>query len=353
MTIATQPSPSMSDSNDSHHSNTTSSLLSVSIVLPFYNEEDNAAAMIERINAVPTLHDYRVEIIAVNDGSDDRTLERLLEAQKASKIPLRVLELQRNFGQTAAMQAGIDAAKGGVVVTLDGDLQNDPDDIPMMVETLIRDDLDLVVGWRKARKDKLILRKIPSKIANRLIGKVTGVRLHDYGCSLKVYRASVIKQVKLYGEMHRFIPAWVACHVPKNRISEVPVKHHARTHGESKYGISRVVRVLIDLLSVVFFMRFRARPAHFFGTVGMVLGALGGGMLGWLAIQKFLFDHDIGQRPMLVVGVMLVLAAVQLMTTGVVAEILSRVYYESSSRKAYQACEYPAPGEENTKAGDA
>lgn len=143
--------------------------------------------------------------------------------------------------------------------------------------------------------------------------------------------------------MHRFIPARVACHVPKNRISEVPVKHHARTHGESKYGISRVVRVLIDLLSVVFFMRFRARPAHFFGTVGMVLGALGGGMLGWLAIQKFLFDHDIGQRPMLVVGVMLVLAAVQLMTTGVVAEILSRVYYESSSRKAYQACEYPAP----------
>ncbi len=353
MTIATQPSPAVSVCHDSPSTQTGLSLHSVSIVLPFYNEEDNAAAMIERINAVSALHSYEVEIIAVNDGSDDNTLQKLLEAQQVSQLPLRVLDLQRNFGQTAAMQAGIDAALGGVVVTLDGDLQNDPEDIPMMVETLIRDDLDLVVGWRKDRKDKLILRKIPSKIANRLIGKVTGVRLHDYGCSLKVYRASVIKQVKLYGEMHRFIPAWVACHVPKHRISEVPVKHHARTHGESKYGISRVIRVLIDLLSVVFFMRFRARPAHFFGSVGMILGALGGGMLGWLAIQKFLFDQDIGQRPMLIVGVMLVLAAIQLMTTGVVAEMLSRVYYESSSRKAYQACEYPAPGGKKLSGEDA
>jgi glycosyltransferase involved in cell wall biosynthesis len=188
---------------------------------------------------------------------------------------VRVVALMRNFKQTAAMQAGLDAARGDVIVTMDGDLQNDPIDIPRMVGRLLREDLDLVAGWRKNRKDGMILRKIPSKIANRLIARITGVHLQDYGCSLKAFRATAIKNVRLYGEMHRFIPAWLATVTTPRKIAQEVVTHHARMFGESKYGISRTFRVILDLIFVYFFMRFRTRPGHFFGGIGLGLGALG------------------------------------------------------------------------------
>ena len=214
-------------------------------------------------------------------------------------------------------------------------MQNDPADIPAMIKELQERDLDLLVGWRKNRKDTLIMRKIPSRIANRLIRKVTGVNLHDYGCSLKVYRASVMKRVRLYGEMHRFIPAWVATAVPPSRIGETVVNHNERLSGESKYGISRTFRVIIDLLFMWFFMRYRARPGHLFGTIGLAFGLIGSLILSWLGIDKFILGNDIGGRPLLLAGVMLVITSIQFLTTGIIAEMLSRIYFESSSRNAY------------------
>ena len=233
------------------------------------------------------------------------------------------------------MQAGIDAAQGRLIATMDGDLQNDPKDIPSMVSELERRELDLLVGWRKNRQDGLLLRKIPSWCANYLIGRITGVKLHDYGCSLKIYRASIIKQVKLMGEMHRFIPAWVAGVVPSSRIGEMPVTHHARQHGVSKYGISRTFRVILDLLSVMFFMRYKARPGHFFGSLGLGFGAIAALILFYLFVDKFIMGHDIGTRPMLMVGVVFLLSSVQLITTGILAEMIARTYYRDDASPNY------------------
>ena len=204
-----------------------------------------------------------------------------------------------------------------------------------MVEAIEARELDLLVGWRKNRQDGLFLRKIPSWCANYLIGKITGVKLHDYGCSLKIYQASIIKQVKLMGEMHRFIPAWVAGVVPSSRIGEMPVTHHARQHGTSKYGISRTFRVILDLLSVLFFMRYKARPGHFFGSIGLAAGALSTIILLYLFVDKFLLGNDIGGRPMLIVGVMLFLSSVQLITTGILAEMMARIYSGENDTPPY------------------
>lgn len=307
----------------------------VSIIIPFFNEEGNIFPIIEKIHGVLDGYNYAWELVLVNDGSIDRTAIELEQVRDQYGNHVRIIELQRNFGQTAAMQAGIDTAKGSILITMDGDMQNDPADIPGMVETYIKDDLDLLVGWRKDRKDKLLLRKIPSLMANRLIGRVTGVYMHDYGCSFKVYRASVIKNIRLYGEMHRFIPAWVAAVVPPHRIAEKVVRHNERTIGQSKYGISRTFRVLIDLLSVWFFMKFKARPGHFFGSIGLGLGGLGVGILSWLGFDKFVLGNDIGTRPLLLVGVVMVIASLQFLTTGVLAELMSRIYFENSNQRAY------------------
>lgn len=278
---------------------------------------------------------YAWELILVNDGSRDRTQEELEMCKEQYGTHLHILELQRNFGQTAAMQAGIDAARGDILVTLDGDLQNDPSDIPDMVAQLITKDLDLLVGWRKDRKDALLLRKIPSRLANYLIGKITGIKLHDYGCSLKVYKASVIKRVRLYGEMHRFIPAWVAAVAPAQRISEQVVRHYPRTVGQSKYGLSRTFRVLIDLLSVWFFMNFKARPGHFFGSIGLVFLMLSILIFGLLGYDKYILGQDIGTRPLLLVGVVFMISSLQFFTTGILAELLSRIYFETGKRSSY------------------
>ena len=325
----------------------TNSVDTVSIIVPFYNEEGNVLPLVERVSEALANFEHPWELVLVDDGSADQTLKRLHEAADKFGSYVHIVELQRNFGQTAAMQAGIDESCGSLLVTLDGDLQNDPADIPGMIKELQERDLDLLVGWRKNRKDTLVMRKIPSRIANRLIRKVTGVHLHDYGCSLKVYRASVMERVRLYGEMHRFIPAWVATAVPPSRIGEKVVNHNERLSGESKYGISRTFRVVIDLLFMWFFMRFRARPGHLFGTIGLAFGLVGTLILTWLGVDKFIMGNDIGGRPLLMAGVMLVITSIQFLTTGIIAELLTRIYFESSNRNAYVV----RPNGDNTDRG--
>lgn len=307
----------------------------LSVVIPLYNEEENVVPLLERIHRAFAEYPGGWELILVDDGSSDGTNHGLHEHAAAYGAHVRILTLQRNFGQTAAMQAGIDSARGDVIATLDGDLQNDPSDIPRLVQRLLDEDLDLIVGWRHRRQDNLWLRKVPSRIANRLIGKITGVRLHDYGCSLKVYRASVIRNVRLYGEMHRFIPAWVAVYTAPARIKEEPVQHHARRFGQSKYGISRTFRVIVDLLSVYFFMRFLSRPGHFFGRLGLIFGFVGGLVLTYLLALKLFWGADIGQRPLLLTGVLFMLMGVQFLTTGILGELMARTYFATGQTRPY------------------
>jgi len=307
----------------------------LSLVVPVFNEEESVGPLVDRICLAMENYADRWELILIDDGSTDATLANARKHIGREGLTLRIVELQRNFGQTAAMQAGIDAATGRLIATMDGDLQNDPKDIPSMVAELERRQLDLLVGWRKNRQDGLLLRKIPSWCANYLIGRITGVKLHDYGCSLKIYRASVIKQVKLMGEMHRFIPAWVAGVVPSSRIGEMVVTHHARQHGQSKYGISRTFRVILDLLSVMFFMRYKARPGHFFGSLGLGLGAISVLVMLYLLFDKFVMGDDIGTRPLLMVGIVFMLSSVQLITTGILAEMIARTYYRDDTSPNY------------------
>ena len=307
----------------------------VSLVVPLYNEADSVAPLLVRVHQALAGYRYPWELILVSDGSADDT-ERVMQqgiAQYGGHV--RSITLQRNFGQTAAMQAGIDAARGDVIATLDGDLQNDPADIPRMVQRLLDEDLDLLVGWRKDRKDNLWLRTIPSRIANWLIGRMTEVRLHDYGCSLKVYRTQVIKNVRLYGEMHRFIPAWMAAHTATSRIKEEVVAHSPSQFGVSKYGLSRTFRVIMDLLSVYFFIRFRARPGHYFGGIALAFGGIGFIGMGYLFTLKIFFGESIGTRPLFMVSVLLIVMAVQFLTTGVLSELIARTYFESGQARSY------------------
>lgn len=308
----------------------------LSVVIPMYDEIDNVEPLVARVHR--GLADYAGpwELICVDDGSRDGTGRRLAEVAERYGPHVRVIRLRRNFGQTAAMQAGFDTARGELIATLDGDLQNDPADIPRMVEELLERDLDLLQGWRRKRQDDLLLRKIPSRIANLLIGKVTGVSLHDYGCSLKIYRSEVIQELTLLGEMHRFIPVWVAGVTAPSRIGETEVAHQARQFGASKYGISRTFRVLLDLLAAFFFLRFGSRPGHFFGSIGILFGAIGGLMMADLLVVKFLLGQDIGQRPMLFVSILFLVASIQFLTTGVLAELLTRTFYASSNRSHHR-----------------
>jgi len=311
----------------------------LSVVIPFYNEGENVDHLVEELHEAMAGSPWRWEAVLVDDGSEDDTVARMEGAREKFGAHITVVALQRNFGQTAATQAGIDMASGEMVATLDGDRQNDPADILPLARRLLDEGLDLVVGWRKNRKDGFILRRIPSILANRLIGRVTGVRLHDYGCSLKVYRSSVLRSVRLYGEMHRFIPAWFASATAPGRIAEEVVNHRPRVAGRTKYGIGRTWKVLLDLLSVHFFMRYWTRPGHFFGSIGLAFGAVGGLILAYLGWVKFGLGEDIGTRPLLLVGVVLVIASLQFLTTGIVTELLTRTYFESTDAKPYLARE--------------
>jgi len=305
----------------------------VSIVIPVYNEEENLPDLVERVGLALEPSGRSFELICVDDGSRDDSAAVL--AQLTDGRPwLKPLFLIRNYGQSAALQAGFDAARGDIIATLDGDLQNDPADIPGLLQLLDeRPDVDVISGWRKDRQDKTLSRKIPSVIANGIISRVTGVRLHDYGCALKLYRAQVIRDLKLYGELHRFIPA-LAAEVGAN-IIEVPVRHHARTRGQSKYGIDRTVRVILDLLWIKFFIRFLHRPIQAFGGLGLGMLSIGLLILAWLTFDKLALGHDIGGRPLLLLGVLLALIGVQLVATGVLGELLTRIYHEPEGRPQY------------------
>jgi len=312
----------------------------LSVVVPMYDEVENVEPLLDAIADALADHPSPWELVAVDDGSRDGTAKALLAHAARLGPHVRVVRLLRNYRQTAAMQAGIDAARGDVIVTMDGDLQNDPRDIPRLVGRLLREDLDLVAGWRRDRQDRLFLRRIPSALANGLIRRMTGLEFQDLGCSLKAFRASVLREVRLYGEMHRFIPAWLATVTSPDRMAEEPVTHHGRARGQSKYGLSRTFRVLVDLVSVVFFLQFRARPAHFFGGLGLAVLSVGGGILGYLLSLKLL-GESIGGRPLLALGFFCVLGGLQFLTTGVLAELLVRIYFETRHAQPYHAVPEP------------
>jgi len=316
--------------------------LKVSVVIPIYNEEANVAELVARVGAAMRRTGKSFELICVDDGSRDGSAAAL-EVLAAERPWLKPLYLIRNYGQSAALQAGFDAAQGEIIVTLDGDLQNEPDDIPELLKILDqRPEVDVISGWRKERQDRTVSRKLPSAAANAVISRVTGVKLHDYGCALKLYRADVIRGLRLYGELHRFIPA-LAAEVGAN-IVEVPVRHHARTRGVSKYGIDRTFRVLLDLLWIKFLMRFLHRPLQAFGAVGLALGAIGFLILAWLTYEKLALDAEIGGRPLLLLGVLLALIGVQLVATGLIGELLTRIYHEPQGRPQYLLRRQPRKG---------
>lgn len=303
----------------------------VSFVVPIYNEEDNVALLYQELVDVANQAKLNTEFVFVDDGSSDKTLENLRVVSRLDKR-VKIIELRRNFGQTAAMSAGFDHAEGSIVVTMDGDLQNDPHEVPKMIQKL-NEGYDIVAGWRKNRQDKVLSRIIPSMIANKIISRTTKVELHDYGCSLKVFRAEIIKNIKLYGEMHRFIPA-VASQLGV-RMVEVPVNHRARQFGNSKYGISRTIRVILDLLTVQFLLGFATRPLHLFGFIGFASSLLGSGILSYLTFERLFLGVPLSNRPVLLLGVMLVLIGLQFICSGLLAEVMVRTYHESQGKKIY------------------
>jgi glycosyltransferase involved in cell wall biosynthesis len=305
--------------------------MELSIVIPVYNEEENVEPLIQEINAAVRPLGMRYEIIAVDDGSKDNTFPAL--AQMYQNEPhLRVLKLKRNFGQTAALAAGLAHANGEVVVIMDGDGQNDPADIPALLAELDRGN-DLVSGWRYARQDALLSRRLPSMIANRLISWATRLKLHDYGCTLKAMRKDVAKNLKLYGEMHRFIPA--IAYERGARIAELKVRHRPRSHGKSNYGIGRTLRVILDLLTVKFLISYSTRPAHVFGPVGIASVVVGFLIAAYLTIQKLVYQAAIGGRPLLLLAILLIFIGFQFITMGLLGEMLARTYHETQDRPIY------------------
>lgn len=302
--------------------------MKLSVVVPVYNEEDNIAPLENAIN--DALSGIEHEIIFVDDGSSDETVKRIL----ASSSPnITLISFARNFGQTSAMAAGIDHASGDYIATLDGDLQNDPADIPMLIKLLEEGGYDIVAGKRAKRQDGLMLRKIPSKIANMLIRRITRVNISDYGCTLKLFRSSLAKQLDLYGELHRFIP--ILAHISGAKITEIEVRHHARKFGTSKYGLNRTFKVLSDLMLMFFFLKFRQKPMHLFGTIGFGMFMAGGLIELWMLAEKIM-GNSISGRPLFYIGILLIIMAVQFITSGFLAELMMRTYFESQNKKPYR-----------------
>ncbi len=302
----------------------------LSVIVPVYNEYENIPLLYdEAVRALETISDW--ELILVNDGSKDNSLEALKELAVKDPLHVRVINLRRNFGQTAAIAAGIDHASGEIIVLMDADLQNDPSDIPAMLDKL-NEGYDLVSGWRKDRKDNL-LRTFPSKIANKLICRVTGVYLHDYGCTLKAYRREVIKGFRLYGEMHRFIPAYADSFGAK--IVEMPVKHHPRIHGQAKYGLERTMKVLLDLFTVKFLSSYEDKPIYLFGGTGMVLSGVSLLVLLFLAVRRIFWGISVMASPLFIMAIMVFILGFQSVLMGLIAELLVRTYHESQGKTVY------------------
>lgn len=304
--------------------------MTVSVVVPLYNEEENVHELHSSLKGVLDSIGAEYEIIYVDDGSTDNTLALIQKIQSEDNSVL-IISLRRNFGQTAAFAAGFDYSKGDIIVTIDGDLQNDPNDIPKLLN-LIKDN-DIVSGWRKKRKDPFFSRRLPSILANWLISKVTGVSLHDYGCSLKAYRKDVIKNLKLYGDMHRFIPAVASWYGV--RIAEVETTHHPRKRGKSKYGISRTMKVVLDLITVKFLQSFSTKPLQFFGPLGLLSGVAGFLISLYLSFEKFIIGSDIGGRPLLLLGALLIIVGIQFIGMGLLGEIMVRIYHETQKKPIY------------------
>jgi glycosyltransferase involved in cell wall biosynthesis len=307
----------------------------VSVVVPIYNEVESIPHLLEAIASTLTASELSYEIICVDDGSSDGSAD-FLRREAQTRNDLKAVILRRNYGQTAAMSAGFNHALGKAIVTLDADLQNDPVDIPMLLAKL-EEGYDLVSGWRKNRQDGALKRLLPSKIANWLIRRTTSVNIHDYGCSLKAYRAELVADMNLYGELHRFLPA--LAYIEGARITEIPVRHHARRFGQSKYGLSRTFRVLMDLLTILFMKKFLTRPMHVFGLWGLISMLSGGAIAIYLTFVKLAFHQDIGDRPLLILAVLLLVTGVQLFCFGLLAELLMRTYHESQGRPIYRVRE--------------
>jgi glycosyltransferase involved in cell wall biosynthesis len=303
----------------------------ISVVVPMRNESPNVRPLYDELIATLDAYGRPFEIVAIDDGSTDDTFAQLAGLQ-AQDPRLRVIRFRRNFGQTAAFAAGFAHARGEFIVTSDGDGQNDPRDIPAMVERA-RTGPDIVAGWRKNRKDAFINRRLPSMIANAVISFATGVKLHDYGCSLKVFRADVVKSMRLYGEMHRFLPAIAA--EQGVEIVEHVVNHRRRMHGKSKYGISRTIRVVLDLMTVKFLSSYSTRPLQMFGGMGLAMVTTGSLVCAWLVYVKFFQHEGIADRPLLLLGVLMILGGIQLVMTGLLGEMLSRTYHESQNKPTY------------------
>lgn len=302
----------------------------LSIVIPVFNEEENLRPLHQELTAALEAHSY--ELIYVDDGSIDGSREVLKEIAKSDPMHTHVIELRRNFGQTAAIAAGIDHSHGDVIVTIDADLQNDPADIPLLVDK-IRAGYDLASGWRVHRQDKFFTRRVPSQMANWLISQVTGVRLHDYGCTLKAYRREILQGFRLYGEMHRFIPAyagWVGA-----KMIEIPVQHHPRRHGKAKYGLERTLKVLLDLFTVKFLISYANKPIYLFGGTGIFLIALSVILLGVLVGRRILLDEHMIRSPLLLMTTMFFILGFQSILLGLIAELLVRTYHESQAKPTY------------------
>jgi glycosyltransferase involved in cell wall biosynthesis len=329
---------------DRLHPFSAASQLELSVVVPIHNEFESLPYLVEAIATILNAARLPYELICVDDGSTDGSGDRLKQLT-FSHPELRAVILRRNYGQTAAMAAGFNHAKGAIIVTLDGDLQNDPADIPMLVAKL-EEGYDLVSGWRKDRQDGKLRRLLPSKIANWLIGRVTGVKLHDYGCSLKAYRGELVADMNLYGELHRFLPA--LAFIEGARITEVPVRHHARRFGQSKYGLDRTFRVVMDLLTVWFMRKFLTRPMHVFGLFGLGSLSIGLAIGLYLTFIKLVLGQPIADRPLLLLCIVLTLAGVQLFTLGLLAELLMRTYHESQGRPIYRIREVVQQDSEDT-----
>ena len=305
--------------------------LGVSVVIPVYNEEGNIDRLYQELTAVLEDIGRDFEVVAINDGSSDRTYDMLNDVQ-AKDARWHIIHFRRNFGQTAAMAAGFDAARGEVVITIDADLQNDPRDIQRILDKFA-EGYDIVSGWRQDRKEPLFLRRVPSMIANRLISRATGIRLHDYGCTLKAYHFDVAKGVQLYGELHRFIPALAS--QMGVRVAEIPVKDRARKWGSSKYGFSRTFKVILDLIAVIFLLSYFNRPLYVFGAAGILVGAVGSLLGLYLTVFKLLTENKIGDRPLLQLSVLLMVLGVQFVSTGIVADMIMRTYHESQHKAIY------------------
>ena len=321
-------------------------MIDLTVVIPIRDEADSLEELYRELTATLSAWGRAYEVIIVDDGSSDRSFE-ILSRLQAADHRVRIIRFRRNFGQTAAFAAGFEYARGRYIVTSDGDLQNDPRDIPALVE-LLEGGADVVCGWRKDRQDSLLTRRLPSMMANALISVVTGVRLHDYGCSLKAFNADIVKGMRLYGEMHRFLPAIAS--EQTSRITERVVNHRPRRHGRSKYGLGRTIRVVLDLLTVKFLVSYATRPLHIFGTIGGAMALVGFLISGWLAYWRLVGAMSLANRPLLLLGIVLIFTGVQLVTVGLLAEMQARTYHESQNKPTYSIREIRQALPENRSA---